>query len=158
MPENQEAITRKGKVELEKRLDELVNVEKPKVLADLNLARSQGDLSENADYDAATEKAQQIESEISKIRYTLDHARIVDDEKGGDKFCRLGGDIITVKSLATNIEYKFLIVGEIEAKPSEGKISNTSPVAQAVIGHQAGDTVDVEVSKPYKLLIEKIGK
>jgi hypothetical protein len=70
MAEN-EILTKQGKIDLEKKLQNLVNVEKPKALADLNLARSQGDLSENADYDAAREKTQEIESEINQIQYTL---------------------------------------------------------------------------------------
>ena len=73
MADNSIVLTRKGKEELEAKLLNLKENEKPKALADLNLARSQGDLSENADYDAAREKCPQIESEITYIQYTLDH-------------------------------------------------------------------------------------
>jgi transcription elongation factor GreA len=156
MANNENILTKKGKEELETKLDNLVNVEKPKALADLNLARSQGDLSENADYDAAREKCQQIETEISRIQYVLDHCTIVENT-GSGKTCRLGGDKITVKNISNDTVYSFTIVGSAEADPMTGKISNTCPVAQAVLGHAEGDTVTVQVKKPYQLLISKIG-
>ncbi len=155
MADNSIVLTRKGKEELEAKLLNLKENEKPKALADLNLARSQGDLSENADYDAAREKCQQIESEITNIQYTLDHCTIVENTTGG-KTCRLGGGEITAKNLSTNQTYVFTIVGSAEADPANGKISNTCPVAQAVLGHQIGDTVIINAKTSYPLLIEKV--
>ncbi len=155
MAEKENILTKNGKKELEDKLNDLINNEKPKALADLNLARSQGDLSENADYDAAREKCQEIETEITKIQYVLDHCTIIADTKKGNT-ARLGGGLISVKNISTNKEYSFTIVGSVEADPLTGKISNTCPVAQAVLNHPAGDTVKVNVAKPYELLIEKI--
>lgn len=152
-----EKITKQGKLDLEQRLEEL-NEEKKRVKVDLNLARSQGDLSENADYDAAREKLQEIETQISKIQYTLDHATIIDNVSGGDRVAKIGGETIHTTNLSTGKTYDFVIVGSAEAKPKEGKISNTCPVALAVLGKEAGDVVEIEVSKPYKLRIDKIGK
>jgi transcription elongation factor GreA len=156
MANNENILTKKGKEDLESKLSNLINVEKPKALSDLNLARSQGDLSENADYDAAREKCQQIETEISKISYILDHSSIIESTDGA-KTCRLGGGPITVKNISTKQEYTFTIVGSAEADPINGKISNTCPVAQAVIGHCEGNTVTVPVKNPYELQIKKIG-
>ncbi len=155
MADSSIVLTRKGKEELEAKLLNLKENEKPKALAELNLARSQGDLSENADYDAAREKCQRIESEISNIQYTLDHCTIVENTSGG-KTCRLGGGEITAKNLSTNDIYVFTIVGSAEADPAHGKISNTCPVAQAVLNHQVGDTVVVKAQNVYSLLIEKV--
>lgn len=152
-----EKITKQGKHDLEERLKQLTSVEKPKVMEDLNLARSQGDLSENADYDAAREKLQTIETEISRIQYTLDHATIIEDVKGGDRICKIGGECIHTTNLSTGKTYSFVIVGSAEAKPSEGKISNTCPVALAVLGKEAGDEVEVDVKNPYTLRIDRIG-
>ena len=146
MADNSIVLTRKGKEELEAKLLNLKENEKPKALADLNLARSQGDLSENADYDAAREKCQQIESEITNIQYTLDHCTIVENTTGG-KTCRLGGGEITAKNLSTNETYVFTIVGSAEADPANGKIS---------LGHQIGDTVTINAKTSYPLLIEKV--
>lgn len=157
MADNQ-IITKQGKEDLQKKLDNLINVVKPKALADLNLARSQGDLSENADYDAARERTQEIESEINRIQYTLDHATVVDNEDTtGPKTCRLGGGKIYARNTTTGKEYSFTIVGSAEADPLIGKISNTCPVALAVLGHVVGDVVKVDVKNPYELSIEKIG-
>ena len=136
---DKEVLTREGKANIEKKLQHLIDVEKPRALADLNLARSQGDLSENADYDAARERVQELETEINRLQFTLDHSIILDEGsvRSSDLHtCRLGGGKITVK----NIE----------------KISNTCPVAIAVLGHRAGDTVEVQVKTPYSLLIERI--
>ncbi|MFA6862074.1 MAG: transcription elongation factor GreA [Bacilli bacterium] len=155
MAEQENILTKNGKKDLEDKLNLLINTEKPKALADLNLARSQGDLSENADYDAAREKTQEIETEISRIQYILDHCTVLEDSKKGNT-ARLGGGAITVKNIATGKEYTFVIVGSAEADPIKEKISNTCPVAQAVLNHTVGETVTVQVAKPYGLLIKKI--
>lgn len=151
-----EKITRQGKIELEKRLTELKEIERPRVMEDLNLARSQGDLSENADYDAARDKLQSIDMEMQRIQDTLDHAILVAEVKGGN-VAQLGGAKIHTTNVQTGAKYSFVIVGSAEAKPSEGKISNTCPVALAVLGKTEGTTVVVEVKKPYELRIDRIG-
>lgn len=154
-----EVLTKEGKEAIERKLDKLINIEKPKALADLNLARSQGDLSENADYDAAREKVQELETEINRLQYTLDHCVVLEDgDVAADAMhtCRLGGGKITVKNIEKGTINVFTIVGSAEADPLHGKISNTCPVAIAVLGHRAGDTVEVPVKVPYSLLIEKI--
>ena len=91
-----------------------------------------------------------------QISYILDHSSIIESTDGA-KTCRLGGDPITVKNISTKQEFTFTIVGSAEADPINGKISNTCPVAQAVIGHCEGNTVTVPVKIPYELLIKKIG-
>ena len=156
---DKEVLTKEGKENIEKKLNHLINVEKPRALSDLNLARSQGDLSENADYDAARERVQELETEIKKLQYTLDHCIVLDDGdvKAGDLHtCRLGGGKITVKNIEKGTVETFSIVGSAEADPLNGKISNTCPVAIAVLGHRAGDMVEVQVKTPYSLVIENI--
>lgn len=162
MAEKKSVITKKGKEELIRRLEELTTVIKPAVLEELNLARSQGDLSENADYSAAKERSREIDEEITKIRYTLDHSILVEEtSSSGKKVCRLGGEKITIETVkAKDVKQftrTFVIVGEIEANPSEGKISNTCPIAQAVLGHGEGEIVDIEANVPYKVKITHIG-
>ncbi len=156
---DKEVLTREGKANIEKKLQHLIDVEKPRALADLNLARSQGDLSENADYDAARERVQELETEINRLQFTLDHSIILDEGsvRSSDLHtCRLGGGKITVKNIEKGTSETFTIVGSAEADPLNGKISNTCPVAIAVLGHRAGDTVEVQVKTPYSLLIERI--
>ena len=102
MAENKNVLTKQGKEDLLKRLEELTTVIKPAVLEELNLARSQGDLSENADYSAAKERSREVDEEISKIRHVLDHSIVLDGEQekfDGKKICRLGGDKITVETV-----------------------------------------------------------
>lgn len=164
MAEKKSVITKKGKEELLARLEELTTVIKPAVIEELNLARSQGDLSENADYSAAKERSREVDEEIAKIRYTLDHSALIDEENAsssGKKICRLGGEKITIETIKSKdvkqYTRTFTIVGEIEANPSEGKISNTCPIAQAVLGHEEGDIVEIEANVPYKAKITHIG-
>lgn len=154
---NKTELTKKGKEELENKLKNLIEIEKPKAEEALNYARSQGDLSENADYDAARNEFERIKGEIAQIQDTLAHCVIVkEEEEGNEKTCRLGGGMITVKNLSTNTEYQFVIVGSAEADPVEKKISNTCPVAQAIIGKKVGDIVEVPVKNPYKMEIINI--
>ncbi len=149
-------LTSDGKLRLEQRLDELKNVEKPRVLNDLELARSQGDLSENADYDAAREKQRQIEEEITKIQYTLDHCVIADTEELDPHTAHLGGGEITITNLENGRVTSFHIVGSAEADPLKGYISNSSPLAIALLGHRAGETVEVNGPKVYSVRIDSI--
>lgn len=89
-------LTKKGKQELEERLKYLIEVEQPKAFADLNFARSQGDLSENNDYDAAREKTESIKREIETIQYTLDHHTLIEEDVSGEKVARLGLSLIHI--------------------------------------------------------------
>lgn len=156
---DKEVLTKEGKAAIEKRLAQLINVEKPRALSDLNLARSQGDLSENADYDTARDRLQELETEINRLQYTLDHATVLEEgalSATDLKTCRLGGGKITVLNIEKNTRTTFTIVGSAEADPLQGKISNTCPVALAVLGHRAGDTVEVDAIKPYSMIIENV--
>lgn len=151
------AITKKGKEELEQKLHNLIEVEQPKANEELNFARSQGDLSENSDYDAAKEKYEAIKREIARIQNILDHHVIIEEEDdNGIKTAKLGGSTITLLDLTRNTTKDVTIVGSVEADPFHGKISNTCPVAQAIIGHKVGDVVTVNAKVPYQLKIVNI--
>ncbi len=136
-------LTVEGKKRLEARLQELKDVEKPRVLEALELARNQGDLSENADYDAARDKQRQIEDEISKIQYQLDHCIIIEEEADPDT-AHLGGGLITIRYLESGKEFSVHIVGSAEADPLSGYISNKSELATALLGHKKGHRVVVK--------------
>ena len=101
-------ITKKGLDEKKARLKELQEVIKPAALAELNLARSQGDLSENADFDAASKRTQEIENEINQIQYIIDHSTLVEETIGNT--VRLGGKV-KIQNLSNNDVYDLLIVG-----------------------------------------------
>jgi transcription elongation factor GreA len=150
-------LTKKGKEELEQKLKNLVEVEQPKAFEELNFARSQGDLSENNDYDAAREKTEAIKTEIARIQYVLDHCTVIENDDGnGSSIVRMGAYKISVTNLDTGNHYSFSIVGSAEADPVNEKISNTCPVAQAILGKKEGDIVTIPTKKPYQLQIGKI--
>ncbi len=149
-----ELITKKGLEEKKLRLKELQEVIKPQALNELNLARSQGDLSENADYDAAIKKTQEIENEINSIQYIIDHAKIV--EEPVDATAVRIGSKIKIQNMSNKKTYEVTIVGSSQAKPLENEISNKSPIAQAVLGKQVGDVVEINAKIPYKAKILEI--
>ena len=149
-------LTKEGKVRLEEELENLKNVEKPRILESLEAARNQGDLSENADYDAARDKQRQVEERIQTIQYTLDHCVIIEEEEDPDT-AHLGGGLITVRYLENDRVFSVHIVGSAEADPLHNYISNKSELAAALIGHKAGDTITIKgPKKEYQAVIESI--
>ncbi len=147
------AMTAEGYLEAETELNELKNVRRPEVVQALKEARAQGDLSENADYDAARNEQAIIEAKIQELEYKLEHAQIIDNK---DKnVVNLGSTVTISYDDGETEEYK--IVGSMEADPFENKISNESPLGIAILKHKIGDVV--AVSSPngdYNIKIEKI--
>ncbi|MDY4788696.1 MAG: transcription elongation factor GreA [Bacilli bacterium] len=150
-----DVITLEGKLKLEQELDELVNVKRVENVRILQEARAQGDLSENADYDAAKEKQAEINARIEEIQYKLKHSILIDETKNVKGVVSIGS---TVKVLTLNDqdELEFKIVGAVEADPFNGSISNDSPIATAILGKKIGDIVTVHVEKPYDLKILEV--
>ena len=140
---NQEIIlTPEGYLELETELNNLKNVERPRVIKDLKDARAQGDLSENADYDAARDEQAQIEAKIKELEFKLEHSKIAQKDAAGCVY--VGNTVVILYDDGEEDEYQ--IVGSMEADPFENKISNESPIGIAVLGHKKGE--QVEVSSP----------
>lgn len=134
-------LTSEGFLKLEEELDHLKKVERPDVITAIKEARALGDLSENAEYSSARERQGKLEARIKEIEYTLEHATIIETSNDG-KVCV--GSVVTVKYEEDDEEEEYTIVGTNEADPFENKISNESPIAQAVIGKKVGDKVSVE--------------
>ena len=137
--ENTFVMTAEGYLEAENELNELKNVRRPEVIQALKDARALGDLSENADYDAARKEQAIIEAKIQELEYRLEHAEIIDN-KGKSKI-NLGSTVVITYDDGEEEEYK--IVGSMEADPFENKISNESPIGMALINHKVGDVVTV---------------
>lgn len=148
-------LTKEGKVNLENEYRHLLDVERPLLLEELSAARAQGDLSENADYDAARKKQGEIEGRIKEIEYILANCVIIDDKPKNTKIVSLGTKV-ELKDLSDNSVMSFNIVGSIEAEPAKGKISNVSPLGSAIVGKRVGDVCVVKVNKEYKVEILKI--
>lgn len=136
-------LTSQGYLELEEELNELKNVRRPKVIEAIKDARSQGDLSENADYDAARNEQAEVEGRIKELEFMLANATIIEKK---DSHTVDVGSTVTIKYVDDDEEEVYHIVGRMEADPFENKISNESPIGKAIINKSEGDTV--EISSP----------
>lgn len=136
-------LTEKGLNELTAELEDLKNVRRPENIQALKDARALGDLSENAEYDAAKDEQRDIEARIEQIEGILKHAEVVTEEDVDINAINIGCKV-TIKDLEYNDELEYKIVGSTEANSLKGKISNESPVGQALIGKKVGEKVEVE--------------
>lgn len=143
MAEKKNILTYEGLKALEDELQDLKLNRRKEVAAKIKEAREQGDLSENAEYDAAKEEQRDIELRIEEIDKILKNAEVVDDNDGDSSVINVGCTV-TIKDLEFNEEMEYKIVGSTEADSLKGKISNESPVGKALIGAQKGETVEVE--------------
>ena len=133
-----------GLQKLKDELHQLIAVDRPAAAAAIAEARDKGDLSENAEYDAAKEAQGHLEARISKLQDLVANARLLDESKiDTSKVLLLS--IITIRNTRTNATQRYTIVPESEANLKEGKISITSPFASAFLGHKVGDMVEVNV-------------
>lgn len=157
MEHEQVLLTQSGIEKLKKERDDLINIERPKVIEELQAARAQGDLSENADYDSAREKQANIEGRIKEIDNMLLHAVII-DENDIDTALVKAGATVTILDLSEEDAQpeSYTIVGSFETDPKNGKISNDSQLAQAVLNHGIGEIVTVQVAEPYEVKILNI--
>ena len=152
-------ITKQGFERLEKEHKQLKTVERPKVIEAISEARSHGDLKENAEYHAAREKQGFIEGRIQDLENIISHAEVVDISKLSGKKIIFGATVELVDE-NTDEEKAYQIVSEYEADLNAGKISNTSPIARALIGREEGDSIKVQTPggvKNYEVLKVKFG-
>lgn len=142
-------LTRESFDSLQEELKRLIREERPRVINDIAEARGHGDLSENAEYDAAKHRQSFIEGRIAELQDKLARAHVVDlTGLKPDKV--VFGSTVTLYDTATEEEISYKIVGEDEADIKLGKISCTSPVGKALIGHRLDDSVKVKVPSGLK--------
>ena len=134
-------LTKQGLDNLKKELDDLINVRRPENVKAIKEARSLGDLSENAEYDAARNEQAEIEGRIKQLEKMLENVSIISDV-GTDKVSI--GNTVSIKYVDDNEKDEYKIVGSQEADPFQSKISNESPIAKALLNKRVGDIVDVE--------------
>jgi transcription elongation factor GreA len=147
-------LTKESYEALQEELKRLIREERPKVIQDIAEARSHGDLSENAEYDAAKNRQGFIEGRIQEINGKLARAHVV-DLRGLTPDKVVFGATVTLYDTASEEEVTYRIVGEDEADIKQGKISCTSPVGKALIGHKLDDSVRVTVpsgTKEYEII------
>lgn len=143
MQEKKYPMTVEGKEKLEYELNELKTTKRKEVVERIKVARGFGDLSENSEYESAREEQAFIEGRIQKIENMLQNAEIISLNDYAEGEIGLGRTVL-FKELPDGLEEEYTIVGAAEADPFEGKISNESPIAKALIGRAAGDKVIIE--------------
>lgn len=148
-------VTQEGLDELLKEQENLLHVVRQEVIEDLQAARAQGDLSENADYDAARDRQARVEARIRDLEIMLQNIEIIEDQKGSSKIVKLGSTV-TIEEQDTKLKNIYTIVGSVEADPLNGKLSNMTPLAIAILDKKVGAICEVDVDKPYKVKVVSI--
>lgn len=150
MTTRQVPVTREGLDRLQAELQQLREVRRPAIVAALAEARSHGDLRENAGYDAAKHDQAMTEKRIADLEALLRQAVVLDEDAAGDgEVVRIGSTVVVD---VEGDEERYTIVGAIEAKPSEGLISNESPVGEALLGRRPGETAVVATPRGHMRL------
>ncbi len=137
-------MTQEGYNKKMEELAHLENVERPDVIRAISEARDKGDLSENAEYDAAKERQGLLEAKIAQLRAIVAGARIIDESKVNTDEVQLLTRV-TIKNVGNGAQMTYTLVTETESNLREGKISITTPIAKGLLGHKVGDVVDVKV-------------
>ena len=143
MTEKKVVLTYDGLKNMEAELENLKTVRRKDVAEKIKEARGQGDLSENAEYDAAKEEQAEIEARIVQLEKMLRNAEVIDEEEGAKDTISLG-TTVTVLDVEFDEEMEYTIVGSAEADPMNGRISNESPVGMALLGHKKDDIIMIE--------------
>ncbi len=147
-------LTYEGLKQYEDELEDLKVVKRKEVAQKIKEAREQGDLSENAEYDAAKDEQRDIEARIEELEKLLKNAEVVDEDEVDTDRISIGCKV-KILDIEFDEELEYKIVGSTEANSLKGKISNESPVGQALMGHQVDDVVQVETQVgviQYKVL------
>ncbi|AZR15124.1 transcription elongation factor GreA [Lactobacillus crispatus] len=142
MPEKSYPMTAEGKEKLQAELKNLKLVKRPEVIERIKVARSFGDLSENSEYDAAKDEQSHLEDRIAQVEEMLKYAQVVDAESVDPNEVSVG-KTVTYTEVGTDDPETYTIVGSDESDPLNGKISNDSPIAQALLGKKKGETVSI---------------
>ena len=144
MVNKQTILTGEGLSKLEEELEELKTVKRQEVAAKIKVALSFGDLSENSEYDEAKNEQAMVEARIAQVEALLKNVHVLDDSDLPTDIVSIGSKVL-LKDIEFDEDVEYYIVGSTEADPSEGKISDESPVGKALLGHRVGDRVEVEV-------------
>jgi transcription elongation factor GreA len=137
-------LSEEGLKKLKQEIEFLVSVERPKISRQIADARDKGDLSENAEYDAAKEAQGLLEMKIAQLQETLRNSRVVDESKIQSQEVQLMNKV-TIKNVKTGAIMEYILVSEREANLKEKKMSVETPIARGLIGKKKGDTVTVSV-------------
>lgn len=148
-------VTKQGLEDLIKERDNLIHVIRKEVIEELKNARAQGDLSENADYDAARDRQAKVEARIQELEVIFNNIEVIEDKQKASKSVKLGSTV-KILDMDDDTEEVYTIVGSVEADPLNGKLSNATPLGQALLDHKKGEVVEINVDEPYKVKILEI--
>ena len=137
-------MTEEGLRKLQEDIRELESVQRPEISRQIADARDKGDLSENAEYDAAKEAQGMLEAKISQLKTLLFSARLIDESTIGTDEVRIMNKV-TIKNLKTKKEMTYMLVSESEADLRSGKIAVNTPIAMGLLGKKVGDVAEIEV-------------
>ncbi len=137
-------LTKEGLKKLTDELDRLIAIERPNISRQIAEAREKGDLSENAEYDAAKEAQGLLELKIAKLQETIQNARLIDPSKMQTEVVQILNKV-TIQNMKNKAKMTYTIVGESEANLKEFKISIGTPIAQGLLGKKVGDTVKIKI-------------
>ncbi|MCO6529486.1 MULTISPECIES: transcription elongation factor GreA [Lactobacillus] len=156
MPEKSYPMTAEGKEKLEAELKNLKLVKRPEVIERIKVARSYGDLSENSEYDAAKDEQSHLEDRINVVEEMLKYAHVVDANSSDPDEVAVG-KTVTYTEVGEDDPETYTIVGSDESDPMNGKISNDSPIAQAILGKKKGQTVTITTpGGKFDVVIDKV--
>lgn len=147
-------LTKDGLQNLRKELDRLVNVERPAISKQIGEAIEKGDISENAEYDAAKDAQGMLEAKIAEMQNKIAHARILDESKINTSKVQILNKV-KIKNKKNNAIMQYTIVPEGEADLKQGKISATTPIAKGLMGKKVGEVVEIKVPSgiiPFEII------
>ncbi len=137
-------LTQEGLNKLKKKLEHLVNVERPAISKQIGEAIEKGDISENAEYDAAKDAQGMLEAKIAQLQSKIANARILDESKIDTSQVQILNKV-KIKNKKNNATMQYTLVPESEANLKEGKISISTPIAKGLLGKKVGDVVEIKV-------------
>ncbi|MBR4115921.1 MAG: transcription elongation factor GreA [Bacteroidales bacterium] len=137
-------VTAEGMRKMQQELEQLTTVERPKISQQIAEARDKGDLSENAEYDAAREAQGLLELRIAQLKETMANARVIDESKLDNSVVQILSKV-TIRNTKNNAKMQYTLVAEQEANLKQGKIAVNTPIAKGLLGKKVGDIVEVQV-------------
>ncbi|MDR1153773.1 MAG: transcription elongation factor GreA [Bacteroidales bacterium] len=137
-------VTEEGLTKLKKELEQLINVERPAISRQIAEARDKGDLSENAEYDAAKDAQGLLEARIHKLEEIVRHSRVLDESRVDTSSIQILNRV-KLKNLKNNAVVEYTLVSESEANLKEGKIAITTPIGKGLVGKKKGEIAEIQV-------------
>jgi len=137
-------VTEEGLSKLKKELEQMINVERPAISKQIAEARDKGDLSENAEYDAAKDAQGMLEARIHKLEEIIRNSRILDESRVNTSTVQILNKV-KLKNLKNNVIVEYVLVSESEANIKEGKIAITTPIGKGLVGKKKGEIAQIQV-------------